>query len=115
MYLKMENFAITTGTTTDCWPLVKGDIKSTSLLLTGTTGVTYYLGGSGCTIANGFPLRPNISTSDDDSGPAILQLDAKTFGWANAEINLNQIYVRTTAASQTLYGLYFRRVDEDDR
>jgi len=113
MYLKCENFAVTTGTTTECWPLVTNNLKAQSLMLTATTGVTFYLGGSAMTIANGFPVRPLTATSDEDTTPAMITLNGETLGWANAQLDMNDIYVRTTSASQTIYGLYFRR-DEDD-
>jgi len=113
MFLKCENFAITTGSTLDCWPLITSNLKAQSLMLTASTGVTFYLGGSAMTIANGFPVRPITVTSDEDTEPPSITLNGETLGWANAQLDLNDIYVRTTSASQTIYGLFFRR-DEDD-
>jgi hypothetical protein len=119
MQLKCENFTITTGTTADCWPLVTNRLKAHSVILTATTGVPFYVGGSAMTLTNGFPVRGNpvTATSFDttiDTTPASITLNGETLGWANAEISLNEIYVRTTTADQTIYGLYFRRKDEDD-
>ena len=113
MYLKLENFTMVTGTTVDSWPLMTADVKAMSVMLTASTGVPFYIGGSAMTVANGFPVRPNVSTTDEDTFASSIHLTRETFGMANAEISLNQIYVRTTTASQTIYGLYMRRDDDD--
>ena len=119
MYLKCESFQAATGTTDDCHPLMTGDVKANAVLLIGNTSCTVYIGGSALTSdgGNGFPLPTVIvaGSSLTYTNPVPLLLKGEDFGWAGAEISLNNIYMRSCVADTVIKGLYFRRSDEDDR